>query len=117
MEFNSTTTSLAVILCVIIFFGLIIALFMFLINDNIKRLNYRARHIDDALDTIMLFMKISIIAQSGINPSIIILKYEKNGYHNLEKIVKEEMEKNHREAKYDKFNISTTDPFTGGKDS
>lgn len=98
MEFNSTT-SLTTILCVIIFFGLIIALFMFLINDNIKRLNYRARHIDEALDDIMLFMKISIMLQSGINPSTIILKYEKNGYHNLEKIVKEEMEKNYRETK------------------
>ena len=116
MEFNSTT-SLTVILCVIIFFGLIIALFMFLINDNIKHLNYRARRIDEALDDIMLFMKISIMLQSNVNPSAIILKYEKNGYHDLEKIVKEEMEKNHRETKYDKFNISTIDPFTGGNDS
>lgn len=116
MEFNSVI-SLTVILCVIIFFGLIIALFMFLIIDNIKRLNYRSRRIDEALDDIMLFMKISIMLQSNVNPSAIILKYEKNGYHDLEKIVKEEMEKNNRETKNDKLNISTTNPFIGGNDS
>ena len=118
MEFeNPTALSLTIILAAIIFFGLIFSTFVFLINDNIKRLNYRARHVDEALDTIMLFMKISIITQSGINPSSVILKYEKNGYHDLERIVKEEMEKNNRVTKYDKFNISATDPFIGGRDS
>lgn len=116
MEFNSTT-SLTVILCVIIFFGLIVALFMFLINDNIKRLCYRSRHVDEQLEEIMIYIKIAIILQSNIDPSIILLKYEKNRYHGLEKIVKEEMEKNYRETKYDKFNISTANPFIGGNDS